>query len=135
MKNRYMQLQNPITKDWVKIDIKTGNIVARQKEKYKGINLINKYKSMKHELTKTSGEKATLLKENLKYWHNCPVQGCNGFSSTSKRFSVKAHIKQNAMSEIFKKQFFPQLETPHIGYVKKHHERIETDDCLDIQVK
>jgi len=35
--NRYVQLQNPKTKMWVKIDIELGMIISRKKTPYKNI--------------------------------------------------------------------------------------------------
>ena len=35
--NRYIQLKNPVTKTWVKVDTKTAKIVSHSKTKHKQI--------------------------------------------------------------------------------------------------
>ena len=58
--SRYAQLRNPITENWIKVDIKSGNIVSHQKKQYKGIPIyVNKY---------NWEEKNILENEGLKDW-------------------------------------------------------------------
>jgi len=37
---RYVQLRNPLTKNYVKVDRKVGKIVGRKKTPYKNVKLI-----------------------------------------------------------------------------------------------
>jgi hypothetical protein len=51
----------------------------------------------------------------------CPVEGCDGFCTTSKMPNLLNHIKGFAKTELFKKQFFSEIPTPHFDYIKKNY--------------
>ena len=42
MKDKYVQLQNPVSKSYVKVDVESGKIIDHSKNKYKGIKFIGK---------------------------------------------------------------------------------------------
>ena len=52
--------------------------------------------------------------------NKCSVDGCDGFGTTTNKPNLILHILRLAKSEIFKKQFFPEIKTPHFDYVKRN---------------